>query len=332
MDWTWSINFAPLVPPAALWTIAVVLVALALAGLVARARGSLLRLAAALLILAALANPSMRKEERDPLSDIAVAVIDHSQSQEIGHRAEQTAKALAGLEQQARALKNTELRVVTVKSGISASEDGTRLFTALAGALADIPPERYAGAIMVTDGEVHDVPSSVAALDHGGPVHALITGRPGERDRRIIVENAPRYAIVGQDQRVRVKVVDTGANDAGTPVEVTIAVDGGTPQPFPARVGHPVELPLKVTHGGKTLIEVTVGPLKGEITTHNNRAVTGIRTVFVPCRPDLSYIASRFVRELAARGAAVDHLVAAPVAAALAGRFGAPADAGEGHR
>jgi len=273
MDWTWTINFAPLVPPAALWAIAALLVALALAGLVARARGGVLRLAAALLILAALANPSMRKEERDPLSDIAVAVIDQSQSQQIGHRAEQTAKALAGLQEQAHALKNTELRVVTVKSGISASEDGTRLFTALAGALADVPPERYAGAVMVTDGEVHDVPASVAALDHGGPLHALITGRPGERDRRIIVENAPRYAIVGQDQRVRVKVVDTGASDAGTPVEVTIAVDGGTPQPFPARVGHPVELPLKVTHGGKTLIEVAVGPLKGEITTHNNRAI-----------------------------------------------------------
>ncbi len=106
-----------------------------------------------------------------------------------------------------------------------------------------------------------------------GPLHALITGRPGERDRRIVVENAPRYAIVGQDQSVRVKVVDTGTNDAGTPVEVTIAVDGGAPEPFPARVGRPVELPLKVTHGGKTLIEVAVGPLKDEITTRNNRAV-----------------------------------------------------------
>ena len=273
MDWTWSINFAPLLPPVALWATAAVLLALAAAGIVARARGGVLRLVTALLILAALANPSMRKEERDPLRDIAVAVIDQSQSQQIGDRASQTAKALAGLQEQARTLKNTELRIVTVKSGISASEDGTRLFTALAGALADVPPERYAGAIMVTDGEVHDVPSSVDALDHGGPLHALITGRPGERDRRIVVENAPRYAIVGQDQSVRVKVVDTGTNDAGTPVEVTIAVDGGAPEPFPARVGRPVELPLKVTHGGKTLIEVAVGPLKDEITTRNNRAV-----------------------------------------------------------
>jgi pantetheine-phosphate adenylyltransferase len=54
---------------------------------------------------------------------------------------------------------------------------------------------------------------------------------------------------------------------------------------------------------------------------HNNQALTGIRTVYVPCRPDLSHISSRFVREIAQYGGAVDHLVAAPVAAALAGRF-----------
>jgi pantetheine-phosphate adenylyltransferase len=54
---------------------------------------------------------------------------------------------------------------------------------------------------------------------------------------------------------------------------------------------------------------------------HNNQALTGIRTVYVPCRADLSHIASRFVREIAQSGGAVDHLVTAPVAAALAGRF-----------
>src|SRR3990172_1268984 len=114
MDMTWSLSFAPLLPQPVLWAAGLMLLALAAAGLVARARGSLLRLATALVIIAALANPSMRKEERDPLSDIAVAVIDASQSQEIGARAAQTAKARAGIEQQVHALADTELRVVTV--------------------------------------------------------------------------------------------------------------------------------------------------------------------------------------------------------------------------
>jgi pantetheine-phosphate adenylyltransferase len=56
----------------------------------------------------------------------------------------------------------------------------------------------------------------------------------------------------------------------------------------------------------------------------NNHAVSGIRTVYVPCRPDLSHVSSRFVRELAQYGADVSHLVAAPVAEALAGRFSTP--------
>ena len=55
---------------------------------------------------------------------------------------------------------------------------------------------------------------------------------------------------------------------------------------------------------------------------HNNAALTGVRTVFVPCRADLSHISSRFVREIAASGRPVDHLVPSRIAEALAGRFG----------
>ena len=55
---------------------------------------------------------------------------------------------------------------------------------------------------------------------------------------------------------------------------------------------------------------------------HNNIALTGVRTVFVPCRADLSHISSRFVREIASAGRPGDHLVPPSVAAALAGRFG----------
>ena len=49
----------------------------------------------------------------------------------------------------------------------------------------------------------------------------------------------------------------------------------------------------------------------------NNHAVTGMRTVYLPCRPDLGYISSRFVREIAKYGGSIDHLVPAHVADAL---------------
>ena len=54
---------------------------------------------------------------------------------------------------------------------------------------------------------------------------------------------------------------------------------------------------------------------------HNNYAVTGVRTVYLPCRPELGYISSRFVREIAKYGEAIDHLVPAQVAAALRRTF-----------
>jgi len=54
---------------------------------------------------------------------------------------------------------------------------------------------------------------------------------------------------------------------------------------------------------------------------HNNYAVTGVRTVYLPCRPEQGYISSRFVREIAKYGGAIDHLVPAPIAVALRSTF-----------
>ncbi|MEO6571940.1 MAG: pantetheine-phosphate adenylyltransferase [Ilumatobacteraceae bacterium] len=57
---------------------------------------------------------------------------------------------------------------------------------------------------------------------------------------------------------------------------------------------------------------------------HMNQSVTGIRTVFLPCRAEFGFVSSRFIREIASHGAAVDHLVPPPVATALADRFAGP--------
>ena len=56
---------------------------------------------------------------------------------------------------------------------------------------------------------------------------------------------------------------------------------------------------------------------------HMNYAAAGVRTVFLPCRPDVGFVSSRFIREIATHGGAVDHLVPKPVAVALADRFAA---------
>lgn len=51
-----------------------------------------------------------------------------------------------------------------------------------------------------------------------------------------------------------------------------------------------------------------------------NKAVSGVQTMFVPCEPHNSYVSSRFIREISARGEDVSMMVPPPVAAALASR------------
>jgi len=55
-----------------------------------------------------------------------------------------------------------------------------------------------------------------------------------------------------------------------------------------------------------------------------NYSVSGMRTVYLPCRADRGYISSRFVREIARYGGSVTHMVPRCVADALDQQF--PAD------
>jgi hypothetical protein len=269
---TWSMNLAPLVP---IWIVAVLgAAALVMVGLgvFTRARGTPLRALALTGLVLALLNPVVREEDREPLSDVAVLVVDRSQSQELADRIGLVDEAEAQITEALGNLDNTELRVATVTSDVTAGEDGTHLVAALKRALADVPPERYAGAVMLTDGQVHDVPDSVAELGYDGPLHALITGRPGELDRRLVVEDAPRFAIVGQQHAARIKVEDAGFEGSRI-VTVTVSVDGGQPQAYEAVTGQTLEVPFEVGHGGKNVVDVAVDPLPGEISVENNRAV-----------------------------------------------------------
>jgi len=100
------------------------------------------------------------------------------------------------------------------------------LFTALTSALSDVPPDRVAGAILITDGRVHDVPGEAAALGFAAPVHALITGHKDERDRRVVLVTAPRFAIVGQTQTITFRVEDQGAPAAPVTTRAGVLVCG----------------------------------------------------------------------------------------------------------
>ena len=273
----WSVSFEPVLPWALIALAGVAGLALLLALAIGRSRGTLLRALSFALLLAALANPVVRNEERQPLPDIAVAVVDLSLSQQTGARSKRTEEAVAALKQAVARLPNTELRTVDVKSLASSEDDGTRAFEVLNRALADIPPDRFAGAVMITDGQVHDAPQDPAKGGIGGPLHALITGSKTEKDRQIVIEKAPRFGMVGQEQIVSFRLDE--ANGPGQPVPVTMTVSGGTPITLDVSPGQTVEVPVAVDHGGQNIVEITAPPLDGEISLQNNRAVTVIEGV-----------------------------------------------------
>jgi hypothetical protein len=241
--------------------------------LLARTRGAPVRVAALVLILLALANPSFTREDREPLSSVAVVVIDKSPSQSFGDRTRETEAAKEALVDSLKKIKGLEVRVV--EAGQADGEtDGTKLFGALSSALSDVPVDRVGGAFLITDGRVHDIPANTAALGFQAPVHALITGRKNERDRRIAISAAPRFGIVGQPQTITYRLDDQGVR--GDRAKVVVRHDGEVINERTVLSGQTVNVEVNIKHAGPNIIEIEASPLENELTQVNNRAVVAI--------------------------------------------------------
>jgi hypothetical protein len=197
----------PLVPLVVLYTLA----ALVCLGLVfavwRRLLGWALRALAAIVILGAIANPSLQQEDRAELSDIVLAVVDESASQRLSERPDQSAQALANLQAEVARRPNTELRVLTLGDGVD--DVGTELMAALSEALSQEPQARVAGMVLITDGRLHDLPAAPATLP--APLHVLLTGHEDDWDRRLVIRNAPAFAILGEPVTLTLRVEDQGA-------------------------------------------------------------------------------------------------------------------------
>jgi len=230
----------------------------------------------ALVLLTALANPSLQEEQRAPLSDIVLVIVDDSASQRIGDRPVQTAAALAAVTAEIASLPNTEMRVLRV--GDAPEDEGTLLLTALSEALAEEPRARVAGAILISDGRAHD---PAAAPQMPAPVHLLMTGSPTDWDRRLIVRNAPAFAILGEEVMLTLRVEDQGAVPEGMArmADLSIAIDGGAPQTYAVPVGEDLDLPVVLPHGGMNVLQFEVATAEGELTDRNNAAVVQINGV-----------------------------------------------------
>ncbi|MBV9753268.1 MAG: hypothetical protein JO188_12170 [Hyphomicrobiales bacterium] len=269
-----KLAFEPFIPWWALIGCVVLAVVLTVPFIMARRRTAIWRALGFAALLIALANPRLVIENRDKLRDTAVLVVDRTGSQTIAERTRQTDAARAEMQKRLAAVEGVDLRVVEVEDG--GKDDGTRLFRALSSAIGDLPRERIAGVVAITDGIVHDVPSDPSTLGFGGPFHALITGHPGERDRRIELVEAPRFGLVNKDVTIKARVLDPGFSD---PVPITVSVDGQRISSSEAKPGDALSIPIPVTHAGRMVVEIDAAPAPDELTLRNNKAVVMIEGV-----------------------------------------------------
>jgi len=293
------LNFAPLVPWLLIVALAGVGVVLVLWQVLRGARGGLARAAALTVLALALANPLAVDERRRAEKDVLLVLLDQSTSQGIGERSQATGEAGRLLVENAGRFDDLDVRTIEVgDAGLSGSTtgsttgstignatggaEGTRLASALAEAMGAVPAGRFAGAVVVTDGQIHDA----ASLDAAGvtaPVHVLLTGAPGEKDRRLVVEKAPRYGIVGQKVTLTYRIEDRVAAAAPGFTDDRIAVrvlkDGEEAETALVAAGRDLAYMFEIDHAGPTIIEIEAAPSEGELSEVNNRAVVAVNGV-----------------------------------------------------
>src|ERR1700744_4333149 len=271
------IAFAPVIALPFLIALGALAVLITLYGFLVRARGAWARGLAFAILLFALTGPLLVREKHAPLPDVAVIVTDRSQSMSMGSRAAQAEAARQQVKRLLAAQPVLIVRESSVTPTATGENNGTQACAALNAALADVPQSRVAGAVLITDGEVHDAPSPEAMNLHA-PLQVLVAGRRGERDRKLTVESAARFAIVGQMAPMRLRIDDLGGSGETNAV-LEIRIDG---KPFGSRmvpVGKATDSRIPVSHEGENLVELSAAPGPAELTLQNNRAVLTIAGV-----------------------------------------------------
>ncbi len=274
-----TIHFAPIVPEPTLWLIALTGLSFLLLSAALFRAGIITRTLCVTAFLLVFLNPSLVEEQREPVNDVAVIVADHSPSQKIGERESRTQKALEALRKEIEGHDGIDLRVIDAPLNNPATARETKLFEAVDQALADVPAARRAGVILLTDGQVHDIPAQPETIGEYGPVHTLLTGRKNERDRQLVLTEAPAYGIVGQEVTVRYRVEDPSApRDEFASVSIRQDNTPGRMDMVPVNEERSVQ--IKINHAGQNIVYIEAAGTDGELTLANNKApliINGVR-------------------------------------------------------
>ncbi len=275
-----SVSFEPFFQWPVIALASALVLALAATGVLRRARGAWLRLGAASMLSLALTNPVFLNEQRDPVKSVVAIVADRSQSQTFGERTKQTDEALKTLQERIGRFNLFDVRIVEAARADGAeNRSSTKLFSALTEALRDVPPGRVAGAVIVTDGQVHDVPNMKSVLGFDAPLHALITGRESDTDRVVQFTQSPKFGITGKPLILEYLVSDEGLRAQTGEVRVRVLVNGEPVAEEVAILGVKKPLELTLDRAGTNIVELTVDPVEDEVSQTNNQAVAIVEGV-----------------------------------------------------
>jgi len=233
-----------------------------------------LRAVAYVVIMGILAQPMIRDTKTDDLDDIVVIVADRTSSNKLGDRAEQVQLALDALQIRLGTRQGISLRQIDVGDG--PDNTGTRIVQAINKVRGDIPPQQLSSVFVVSDGQIHDTDT----LDLDVPVHHIMTGDPADFDRQILIKQAPVFAILGEKMEITLEVRDAGAMPFDqTQVKIMARVGASDPVEFAVPIGQEVTLQLDPPHAGRSVFELSVPTLAGEITDQNNRAIAQVNVI-----------------------------------------------------
>ncbi len=306
----WSVEFFPFFSRELLAVCALLCLAVIVLSALRNRRGLFLRALSLACLLAALTNPSLKNEDRKALSNIAVVVADKSSSMQLAGRGERSRQIEAELKDKLAKIPNLEVRFVHAPGTDQPGGEATNLFSALDASMSDIPPGRMAGAIFITDGQIHDAPQDQGHLGFDAPLHELITGSPDEKDNRIEVVSAPRFGLVGSEQFAEVRAERSGKGGAGALATLLVRRATGPVETIQAPYGATVPIRLRFDRAGANIVEVDLKPEPGELTTINNKTVIqaqgvreNLRVLLVSGEP---HAGERTWRNLLRSDAAVD--------------------------
>lgn len=269
-----QIDFLPLLPSVFLFiATATLLVFTMLSWLMTRSKSkTLIRALFCAVILVAISQPVRLIETRKNVKDILLVARDKSLSQDFGQRREILDHASTRLSLLSKEFPNIETRFIDVASN---ADTETAIFKQIETALADIPENRRAGVILLSDGQVAD---TMPPDETKAPFHLILTGSRRDKDRSIKILNSPAYGVIGENVHLKFRIEDSNINSSSAAVTVTFPDGKEEKKFFQTNTDHDWALPI--LQPGQNVFEIAVEDVENELTLLNNHAIVetqGIR-------------------------------------------------------